>query len=194
MAEQDDKAPETAPAKEAEKKPPAKPVTYSNHAIHLVRTVQNNTLSLSQMADNKASILMGATFLVFSISVSRSLTGELPVSLAILAVFAFLSSLCAVMAVLPSTKSIELPEDKRNELFFGQFHELDEEEWKTRVLAQMETDEKTFRAMLRDIYQNGQVLQNKKYKYLGYAYRIFITGLVVTVIVFGIEMSQQYWG
>jgi hypothetical protein len=96
--------------------------------------------------------------------------------------------------VLPSTKQVNIPEDKRNELFFGHFFDEEEEEWKQRVLKQLETDEKTFRAMLRDIYQNGQVLQRKKYKFLGYAYQIFITGLIVTVIAFGIEMSLPYWG
>ena len=43
--------------------------------------------------------------------------------------------------------------------------------------------------MLRDIYQNGQVLQHKKYKYLGYAYRIFLTGLVLSFATFAVEMA-----
>ena len=53
--------------------PAARPeaATYSVQAIHALRTAQNNTLRLSQMADQKASILMGATFLVFSIAVGR---------------------------------------------------------------------------------------------------------------------------
>lgn len=81
---------------------PLGPSGYSLHAIHLLRTVQNNNVQLSQMADQKASILMGATFLVFSISVGRAFGGGIPWSLALLAVFAFLSALCAVIAVLPS--------------------------------------------------------------------------------------------
>ncbi len=190
MAEQHDSEVQKEPVPAS----PPKPVTYSNHAIHLVRTTQNNTLKLSQMADQKASILMGASFVVFSISVSRSLNGELPWSLAILAVFAFASSLCAVMAVLPSTKRMDIPEDQRNELFFGHYFDEDEEDWKRRVLREMETDEKTFRMMLRDIYQNGQVLQRKKYKYLGYAYRIFVTGLMITVVAFCIELGWGYLG
>jgi hypothetical protein len=82
------------------------------------------------------------------------------------------------------------PKIKRNELFFGHFfdEDEDEDEWKQRVLRQMETDEKTFRMMLRDIYQNGQVLQRKKYKFRGYAYRIFVTGLMITVVAFAVEM------
>ena len=47
------------------------PTGFSNHAIHLIRTSQQINLTLSQMADAKASILMGATFLVFTISVGQ---------------------------------------------------------------------------------------------------------------------------
>ena len=98
------------------------PRAYSPHAIHMLRTVQNNTLKLSQMADQKASILMGATFLVFSIAVSRSFSGHLPWSLGILAVFAFLSSLCAVLAVLPRLSRSLPPGVRRNKMFFAHFH------------------------------------------------------------------------
>ena len=179
---------------EAPKATPSKlsPTGYSNHAIHLVRTVQNNTLALSQMADQKASILMGATFLVFSISVSRSLTGSLPWSLAVLAGFAFASSLCAVMAVLPAIgKPSKGPAPPPNPLFFGSFAHRQEDEWQDEVLELLKGDEAVFSTMLHDIYQNGMVLQHKKYRYLTLAYRIFIVGLVLTMIGFVIEMSLQ---
>ena len=61
---------------------------------------------------------------------------------------------------------------------------MDEEEWTQSVLADLKSDEGTFRLMLHDMYQNGQVLQNKKYRFLGYAYRLFMAGLTLTVVVF----------
>ena len=45
------------------------------------------------------------------------------------------------------------------------------------------------RMMLRDMYQNGLVLQRRKYRYLGYAYRTFIAGLVLTLVSFVIELT-----
>ena len=171
-------------------KAPTRP--FSANAIHVLRTVQNNTLTLSRMADQKASILMGATFLVFSISLSRSLTGELPWSLYVLAAFSFLSSLCAVMAVLPSLSRTLPPGSKRNRMFFGHFHDLDEEQWTLEVLAGLHTDEDVFRMMLHDIYQNGQVLQRRKYRFLGYAYKLFITGLLATLAAFVVELALAY--
>ncbi|MGX7951440.1 Pycsar system effector family protein [Tsuneonella sp. HG249] len=163
---------------------------YSSHAIHLVRTTQQITLQLSQMADQKASILMGASFLVFSISVSRAFAGHLPVSLAILAGFAFLSSLFAVVAVLPSV-SRSKGAVGANKLFFGHFSARDEAEWTADILEQLKNDETVFRTMLHDIYQNGQVLQRKKYRFLGYAYRMFVVGLIATLVSFIAEMTLR---
>ncbi len=165
---------------------------YSPNAIHLLRTVQNNTLKLSQMADQKASILMGASFVVFSIAVSRAFSGDLPWSLAVLALFSFLSSLCAVLAVLPRLSNELPPGTRRNMLFFGHFHDLDEEQWTLGLLNDLHVDEDVFRLMLHDIYQNGKVLQQRKYRMLGYAYRLFVTGLVVTLAVFALELARRY--
>ena len=162
---------------------------YSPHAIHLVRTTQQMTLQLSAMADQKASILMGASFLVFSISVSRAFAGHLPVSLAILAGFAFLSSLFAVVAVLPSVSPSNGPIGA-NRLFFGHFAARDEAEWTADILEQLKNDETVFRTMLHDIYQNGTVLQRKKYRFMGWAYRVFVAGLVATLVSFIVEMSM----
>lgn len=164
---------------------------YSQHAIHMLRTVQNNTLKLSQMADQKASILMGASFLVFSIAVGQALAGRVPWSLGILALFAFFASVCAVLAVLPRVNG-SLPGGRRNNLFFGHFHGLEEEAWADEVLADLHSDEAVFRSMLRDIYQNGQVLQRRKYRYLGYAYRLFVAGLVVTLAAVAVELTLAY--
>ena len=169
---------------------PAAP--YSPNAVHLLRTVQLNSLRLSQMADQKASILMGATLLVFSISLSRSLSGELPWSLVVLAAFAFCSALYAVMAVLPSVGKSLPPGAKRNRMFFGHFHDLDEEDWTLDVLGELHTDERVFRMMLHEIYQNGQVLQRRKYRFLTYAYRLLIAGLLVTLVTFAIEAALTY--
>ncbi|KPF93470.1 hypothetical protein IP81_04040 [Novosphingobium sp. AAP83] len=166
------------------------PTGFSNHAIHLVRTTQQINLSLSQMADAKASILMGATFLVFTISVGQARSGPIPFSLGVLAVFAFISAMCAVFAVLPSVGGpgkATVTGAKPNTLFFGYFTHMDEDEWTESILAELHSDETVFRTMLRDIYQNGQVLQRKKYRFLSYAYKSFIAGMCLTVVTFVIE-------
>lgn len=167
------------------------PRAFSENSIHMIRTAQMNTLTLSQMADQKASILMGATFLVFSLSISRSLAGEMSLSLILLAVFSFLSSICAVMAVVPSvSKPAAGPESNLNPLFFGHFSALQEARWADDLVESMRTDETVLRTMMHDLYQNGCILQRRKYRYLALAYRIFIAGLLVTLAVFALEFLR----
>jgi hypothetical protein len=163
------------------------PRTFSNQAIHLVRTATQANLTLSQMADQKAGILMGATFVVFTISVSQAARGTVPASLLILACFAFLSALCAVAAILPSIRTAPDPDGERNLLFFGVFTAMSEADFADAMLDRLHDDETIFRTMLRDIYQNGQVLQRKKYRLLGWAYRFFLAGLTLTVVTFLFE-------
>lgn len=165
---------------------------FSPQAVHLMRTAQLNGLTHARMADQKASILLGATFLVFSLSITRALTGEVPVALSVLAGFSFASSLCAVMAVLPSVSRPKGGKNpaRSNLLFFGHFAWRDEEEWTADLLEALETDESVFRTMAHDLYQNGQVLQAKKFRYLSTAYRLFVAGLVVTMLVFAAEMLR----
>jgi len=160
---------------------------FSANAIHLVRTAQQINVSLSQMADQKASILMGATFVVFTISVGQARNGSFSLALVVLAFFSFVSAMLAVFAVLPSVKGKAAANP--NLLFFGVFTQMSETEFADAVLDELRADETVFRTMLRDIYQNGQVLQHKKYKYLGRAYRTFLLGLVLTFLSF----VGQHW-
>ena len=164
---------------------------FPPNAIHLVRTSQQMQLQLSQMADQKASILMGATFVIFTLAVGQIRTGGmmlLPIT--ILAVTAFLSALLAIYTVLPSvTRSTAGVQPHENLLFFGIFTALPEADFIDRALENMESDESTYRAMLRDIYQNGLVLQRKKYRFLGYAYRVFLVGLIMTAVTVAAEAA-----
>lgn len=172
---------------------PLSPSGYSNHAIHLVRTIQTINVTLSQMADAKASLLMGATFLVFTISVGQAKSGTLPLPLAVLALFAFLAALCAVFAVLPSVGPKPSEQVRPNILFFGNFTQMDEDEWAESVIGNLKADETIFRLMLHDIYQNGMVLQRKKYRFLSLAYRMFMTGLCLTVVTFMAEFAWTHF-
>lgn len=169
----------------------ATPESFAVNAIHLVRTATQVNLQLSQMADQKASILMGATFVVFTISVGQASKGAFPLALSMLAISAFLSAFCAVAAIMPTIRPPKGQPGAENLLFFGTFTQLDEEEFTARVLQRMGSEEEMYRTMLRDIYQNGQVLQQKKYRFLGLAYRIFLIGLTTTLIAFLIESGQN---
>ena len=155
---------------------------FAANAAHLVRTTQQIHVQLSQMADQKASILMGATFVIFTIAIGQAHNGRTSLPLLILGGFAFFSAVFAILAVLPASRVRDT--GPINLLFFGSFTRLDEAEYVTRIIDVLGADETVYRTMAQDIYQNGAVLARKKYRLLGYAYRILLAGLVSSAAAF----------
>lgn len=168
--------------------------TFSAHAIHMIRTATTANLMLSQMADQKASILMGAQFVVLTIAIGQANNSHYPLSLLCLALAAFVSAMFSIGAVVPNVKAKPPPGLKPNVLFFGVFAEIDEEDFIERMLRNSTEDRRVFATMLRDIHQNGLVLQRRKYKYLKYAYRVFQAGLTLTVMIFVYESRGDFAG
>jgi hypothetical protein len=164
---------------------PAQARTFSPNAAHLVRTVQQSHVQLSAMADQKASILMGATFVIFTITIGQAHGGNAPLPLLILGGAAFLSAVFAILAILPATHYRGV--GAGNLLFFGSFTQLAEAEWTERLIERLEGDDAIFRTMLHDLYQNGVVLERKKYRMLGWAYRIFLVGLTASFAAFVVQ-------
>ena len=154
---------------------------YPMNAAHMMRTAQLAQLQLSAMADTKASILMGATFVIFTITVSQARDGAAPVPLLILGGAAFLSAIFAILAVLPMTRKRK-PTAEPNLLFFGVFSQMREDEFIEAITARLVSDDSIYRTMARDIHQAGSVLQNKKYRMLSYAYRMLLVGLVASFV------------
>ena len=162
--------------------------TYPPNAVHMVRTTQLAQVQLSAMADHKASILMGAAVVTFTITVGKAQASAAPVALLILGASALLAAVFAVLAVLPVTRFRK--DAPMNLLFFGSFTRLDEEEYLDQLTGRLRTEDEIYRTMGRDIYQNGLVLARKKYRYLGIAYRIFLVGLTASFIALVVQFLR----
>ena len=158
---------------------------FPANAIHVVRTAQTINLQLSAMADQKASILMGAAFVIFTIAINQAHGALPPLPLLILGAGAFVAAVCAVLAIMPAVGA--KPRGPANLLFFGSFAHLPEEEFTAAMLAIVRTDESAYRAMLRDMHQNGVVLARKKYRMLGWAYRAFLAAISASLVAFVAE-------
>ena len=159
--------------------------SFPPNTVHVIRTAQQIHVTLSQMADQKANMLLAATFVIFTIAIGQVRGMAEPLPLLILGAGAFFSAILAIFAVLPAA-------DYRaggpaNLLFFGSFSQLDEAEFMDEVVGAIEDEEAAFRLMLRDLYQNGRVLERKKYRLLGYAYRVFLIGLIASFTAFVAE-------
>ena len=168
--------------------------TYSVDGVHLLRTTQQVQYQLSQMADQKASMLLGITFVIFTIAVGQAKLGQPQPALLILGASAFVSAFLTVLAVLPSVKPGPKPDSIRNILFFGSFTQLPEDEYVERLLDIVGDSRTVYEAFAHDIYQNGMVLAHKKYKLIGYAYRAMLVGLSLSFLAFVAPMAMHWAG
>src|SRR5258705_6618134 len=94
---------------------------YAIDGVHLLRTTQQIQYQLSQMADQKASMLLGITFVIFTIAVGQARAGAPQPPLLILGAAAFGAAVLAVLAVLPTIKPPPAASGQDNMLFFGTF-------------------------------------------------------------------------
>lgn len=162
---------------------------FPKEVHNLLVTAQSGHIALSEMADTKASILMGATFVVFTLSIGEITSDNATAPLLILAAFSFLATVLSVLALRP--KLLKPPTKigpNTNVVFFGSFSGIPEDEYIDHMIEVLRSEEETYRVMARDLYQNGRVLQFKKYRYLSYAYSVFLVGIVATFAAFLIDM------
>jgi hypothetical protein len=151
---------------------------YGVDTVQLLRNTQQIQYQLSQMADQKASMLLAITFVIFSLSLGQARGAVLPPPpVLILGAAAFVAATLAVLSVLPSVRTPGSPQGSPNILFFGAFSHMSEEQYIATLLGGLGDNHAVFQTFARDIYQNGRVLSGKKYLLLGWAYRILLLGL-----------------
>jgi hypothetical protein len=168
---------------------------FGPDAVHLLRTTQAIQYQLSQMADQKANMVLAITFVIFSLALGQAKAGSEPLPLLIMGAAAFVAATLAVMAVLPSVRPPTVgPEGPSNILFFGAFGQMTEDAFIERLLGSLGDNRAVFETFARDIYQNGHVLAVKKYRLLGYAYRVLLLGLFLSAGAFVAPFAMKLVG
>jgi hypothetical protein len=147
----------------------------------ILRTVQQHHVTLSAMADTKASIIITVSSIVLTLSMGKLDQPDLRISVLTLTVFTLLALLLAILAVLPKYRPLrltttELPPNF-NLLFFGHFSELSRERFLAEVARSMQPGS-VYPTMAKDIYSLGSYLAHHKYRYLRSSYLSFLTGFI----------------
>ncbi len=159
----------------------------------MFRVTLRNHVSLSQIADGKANTLISVNAIIISIVFSAMFPKMDSNPYLIypglsLTIFSIGTIIISILSTIPHTTGgmisrKEVLEKKGNLLFFGNFHgmTLDEYEWGIGEL--MQDKDYLYKSLTRDLYFLGIVL-NRKYRLLRYSYYLFVTGLVISVILF----------
>jgi predicted metal-dependent HD superfamily phosphohydrolase len=167
----------------------------------MFRVTLKNHMALSQIADNKANIMLSINAIIISIVLTSLLPkldnntyliwpSVLLLAVCILAViFATISTIPKVtdnIADLEKVKSRQI-----NLLFFGNFKSLDLDTYMEGMVDVMNDEDYTYRSLVKDLYYLGKVL-DKKYKYLRICYRVFMFGIILSVIAYLISLFLMF--
>ena len=154
-----------------------------NVSDYLMQSAQRHHMQLSQMADNKASMLITVSSLVLTVSISRLNDPELRLTIIVLTSFTLAALLMAILAVLPKYRPLKLTDTTKlpsffNPIFFAHFSELPREQFFDLLGKTLRHDAGVYEVLANDLYSIGLYLARHKYRYLRFAYLFFLSGFV----------------
>ncbi|UOQ53595.1 Pycsar system effector family protein [Hymenobacter cellulosivorans] len=176
----------------------------------MFRTTYSNHIKLSDMADKKASMMISLNAVIMSVlitylgakttAVGPSFTRNpiLTVPMSILLATALGSVVSAILSAQPDVtsfkwlkKSPQVATNRRvNLLFFGNFTKLSLDDFQSGMTGLMRNKDNLYTNMVTDIYYLGEVL-SRKYRLLRISYTIFMVGLILTALSFGIVLLYK---
>lgn len=161
----------------------------------MFRTTYRTHINLSDLADNKANILLSINAIIVSIvftSLIDKFQGNTPL---VAAGFCMISVnmatiVFAILATRPKVNSgvfdrEDILNKKTNLLFFGNFYRMDLDDYQWGISQMMNDAEYLYGSMAKDIYFLGKVLA-KKFQLLRVAYNIFMYGMGISILLLGL--------
>ncbi len=166
----------------------------------LFRVTLRNHITLSNIADTKANILLSVNAIIISLALSNLIpkldnpsNDYLIYPTLIFLIFSVVSMVFAVLATRPNVTSGEFSKEdvnqkKVNLLFFGNFHKMKLSEYEWAINELVKDKKYIYSSLTKDLYFLGLVL-HRKYKILRWTYTVFMIGMVVSVIAFAIAFK-----
>lgn len=166
----------------------------------LFRVTLKNHITLSDIADTKANILLSVNAIIISMALSNLIpkfdnptNAFLIYPTIIFVFFSVASMILSVIATRPSVTSgkfsmEDVAEKKVNLLFFGNFHKMALPEFEEGINQVMNDKDYLYNSMSKDLYFLGKVLA-RKYLILRWTYTIFMVGIIISVIAFAVSYN-----
>ncbi|EHQ30612.1 Pycsar system effector family protein [Mucilaginibacter paludis] len=159
----------------------------------MFRISSSNHQRLSNMADNKAHIMITVNSIILSAIISLVLRrlneyGYLIIPTFILLAVSVLAMTFAILSTRPSIPSgvfnkADIDNKSVNLLFFGNFYKMPLDDYNYGMRKMMEDEDFLYGSLIKDVYSQGVVL-GKKYRLLRISYNVFMFGLIFSVAAF----------
>jgi hypothetical protein len=162
----------------------------------MLRLASENHLKLSDMADHKANILISVNAIIISVILSVLLRklSDAPYLTIPSIIFLMVAVTTIVISILATRPKIsggtfsneDIIDKKTNLLFFGNFYKATFEQYNSGMRSMMRDTDYLYGSLIKDIYYLGIVL-GRKYKLIRLAYNIFMVGIIISVLAFGLS-------
>jgi predicted metal-dependent HD superfamily phosphohydrolase len=166
----------------------------------MFRITSNNHQRLSDMADNKAHIMISTNSIILSVVLSvllRKLEDNthliLPtILLLVTCVVAMVFSILATRPTIPAGTFTpdDLREKRVNLLFFGNFYRMKLNDFDHGMRELMDDRNFLYGSLIKDLHGQGVVL-GRKYSLLRKGYNVFMYGIVLSVCAFMVAMVME---
>ncbi|GJM36504.1 MAG: hypothetical protein DHS20C18_55050 [Saprospiraceae bacterium] len=173
-------------------------IANSKSAQMMFKTALRNHLDLSNLADNKANIMLSVNALIITIAMPMAATYVqanpfMLVPTISLLISCLASMIFATLATRPIkmtgyTDEEKIKTRKSNLFFFGNFYNMDFDAYQTGMQIIINDEKNLENSIMRDLYFLGLSL-GKKYRQLRICYNVFMVGVIITVIIFTISYS-----
>ncbi len=159
----------------------------------MFRISSANHQRLSDMADNKAHIMISTNSIILSVILSLLLrkledNPHLIIPTLLLLIICVVTMVFSILATRPSIPEgvftqRDIDEKKVNLLFFGNFYRTSLTDYEYGMRKMMEDKDFLYGSLIKDVYAQGVVL-GRKYRLLRVAYNVFMFGIVAAVLAF----------
>jgi len=168
----------------------------------MFRVALRNHITLSDIADTKANILLSVNAIIISLVLSNLVSkldnpsnDYLIWPTVIFALFTVASIVLSVLATRPNVtqgkfNKQDVADKKVNLLFFGNFHKMKLDEFEWAMNEMMQDRDYLYGSLTKDLYFLGLVL-NRKYSLLRTTYTVFMIGIIISVVAFAIAFKMQ---
>ena len=171
----------------------------------MFRVALKNHMTLSNIADTKANILLSVNAIIVSLALSNLLpkldnpsNEYLIIPTIVFIIFTVASIVLSILATRPNVTEGKFDRDdvankKVNLLFFGNFHKMNLNDFEWGISEMMQDKDYLYGSLTKDLYFLGLVL-NRKYKILRLTYTVFMIGIILSVGAFAISFYLQERG
>jgi len=167
---------------------------WSEAVVQAMVGIAESQMSLSELADSKANIMITVCSILLSLAVAKLEAGILVFPIASFALFCIPALIFAILTVMPSAGVQQKPVDHPsklphfNPLFFMHASLVPMKHFEEEFEKVMTDAPSYYRSMARDIYIAGLVLRTKKYRYLRWSYQSLMAGIAMGSIALVLEL------